>query len=127
EKGFAKLAMAALQPNYSVDLALTRESRSIRTAPILAGVTYEAGQPIARAGQVVDRTMLAAIEQLREKTTPVRLQEQMTVQQAQAAQVQRRSEWLIAGLGATALFSVAVIWRLTRRRPVESMLPVKAS
>src|SRR6185369_9306964 len=94
EKGFAKLAMAALQPNYSVDLALTRESRAIRTGPILAGVTYEAGQPIARVGQVVDRTMLAAIEQLREKTTPVRLQEQMTVQQAQAVQVQRRSEWL---------------------------------
>jgi hypothetical protein len=127
EKGFAKLAMAALQPNYSVDLALTRESRAIRTGPILAGVTYEAGQPIARAGQVLDRTMLAAIEQLREKTTPVRLQEQMTVQQAQAAQVQRRSEWLIAGLGAVALFSVLVIWRLTRRRLVESMLPVKAT
>ena len=127
EKGFAKLAMAALQPNYNVDLALTRESRAIHTAPILAGVTFEAGQPIAREGQVVDRTILAAIDQLREKTTPVRLQEQMTVQQAQAAQVQRRSEWLIAGLGAIAVFSVLVIWRLTRRRPVETILPVKAT
>jgi hypothetical protein len=125
QQALGKFAAARLRANTFVELELTRQDRARRTDSLLSVNNYEAGQIIARAGQVVDKKILAALDQLREKTAPVRLQEQITVQQTQAAQFQRRSQWLIAGLGLIAVCAVAIAWALARRKRPASLLPVR--
>jgi hypothetical protein len=123
EQALAKFAAIWLRPNCFVDLDLTRQARARHTDPLSVADHYEAGQVIARAGQVVDRKTLAALKQLGERTTAGRLPQPVARDEAGAALVRRRGPWLVAGLALLTLVSTAAIWRRARRRRNTSLLP----
>lgn len=123
----AKFAAIWLRPNCYVDLGLTRQARARHTDPLYVADNYEAGQAIARAGQVIDRKILAALKQLGEKNTAGLLRQQIIREQAQAAQIRQRNQWLAAGLALVTLASLVALGRLTRRKRVMTMLPAKVA
>jgi membrane-associated HD superfamily phosphohydrolase len=140
ERDVAKYLATLLKPNCVVDETLTRELRAKRTEGLWSVYNYESGEVIARRGQVIDKKMKAAIDQLKDKVVVSQLQALQVKQQAavgqlqqlvandQAAgsQAQQRVMWLVGALSAVVLILAMVTWHLARRRP-ETMLPVPAA
>lgn len=125
DHAIARYVISFVRPNCIVDEALTRELRARRTDPILAADHYQAGQVIARRGQVVDRRIMAALEQLREKTDLGRLRESLRAEQLKAAAASRQKRWLVAGASGIFLVLLFLIWRLARRKPRATLLPAR--
>jgi len=126
ERALGKFAASLLQPNCTLDIDLTQQSRALQADPRQVADTYEAGQIIASAGQMVDAKILAALEQLQEKTAMDRLQQQMAETQARSAQVRQRNQWLGAGLAlVTVLLLGLAAWAWTRRKRTRFLLPAK--
>lgn len=124
ERALAKFAAIWLRPNCYADVEVTRQDRARRTESLKITDNYEAGQLIARAGQIVDVKLLAALQELHERTAASRLQNQIVREQAQGAQIRERSQWLATGLVLVTLVSIATFVWLLRRRPV-TLLPAR--
>lgn len=128
---YARYAARCLKINTFVETELTLAARARHTDPLFVADNYQAGQTIARAGQRVDRKILAALNQIQEKTVAGRLQQQVAQQKEQAEkekaaalQARESNKWLFGGLiaaGAVAL--VSVTWLVLRRKPPGVMLP----
>lgn len=125
EQALARFVAIWLRPNCYADVEATRQDRARRTESLKITDNYEAGQMIASAGQVVDGKLLAALQELHERTAASRLQHQIAREQAQGAHIRQRSQWLAAGLALVTLGSItAFVWLARRRRPV-TLLPAK--
>jgi hypothetical protein len=135
EQMLARYAIRRLVENTFVETELTLAARARHTDPLFVADHYQAGQVVARQGELVDRKILAALTQIQEKTIAGRLQEQVTQQKQQAAQaqaavtqVQQRNRMLFSGLmGASALLLVTVTWLVLRRKSGPVGLPAVIS
>jgi hypothetical protein len=124
EADAATFAARCLVENCFVETELTLAARTRHTEALFVADNYQAGQIIARQGQLVDRRIMAALSQLQEKTAAGRLQEQVAQQQGQVAQIRESNRLLIAGLiGVATLLCGALAWFAFRRKAPESLLP----
>jgi 7TM-HD extracellular protein len=127
EQRTARFLASLLRPNCVLELDLTLQVRARRTAALLAADHYEAGQVIAKQGQVIDKKILAALDQLREQILLGDLQEQIRQDELKADQTEARNRSRMIGAGVIFLVLVPVIWRLARRKQVTSLLPARIS
>src|SRR5579871_4770690 len=74
ERDVARYLATLLKPNCEVDVDLTQEMRAKRVESEWAVVNYEPGEIIARRGQVIDRKIKAALDQLKDKSVVGQLQ-----------------------------------------------------
>jgi membrane-associated HD superfamily phosphohydrolase len=137
EREVGKYLASLLKPNCVVDEEITRQLRAKRTEGMWSVYDFEPGQIIAHRGQVIDRKVKAAIDQLKEKAVVGQLQELQVKQQAAVGQLQqlvaadkakgaRAQEhvlWLVGALAAVVLILAIATWQLARRRHPVSMLP----
>jgi hypothetical protein len=84
---------------------------------------YEAGQVIARRGQIVAEKIKAAIDRMKEKTAVTQLQEMVVAGKVKTAENRERVRWIVVAASVFFLFSIVTIWRLARRKPAGSLLP----
>ena len=130
DRDAAGFLAAQIEPNCTVDEALTQQLRAARTENIWSVCTIEPGQVVARRGQVIDKKVKEALDQLREKTV-VRQLQQLEVKQQVAvgelrqmvtenktkdARAQEQLLWLVGGLAAVVFILAAATWQLARRR-----------
>jgi hypothetical protein len=135
EAEMAKFATRCLRENCFVESELTRIARARHTDPLFVADNYQAGQVIARKGQLVDARIMTALSQLQEKTAAGRLvaqvaheREKAEREQAQVAQIRESNKWLVIGLataGGVLVFVLAALALRHRREP--AMLPVVLS
>ena len=119
----AKYLSSFLKPNCTVEAELTTALRAKRTEGLSVTETFTNGQVIARKGQVIDRTMLAALAALKEKTaaaTPL-----VPPPANVAAPVPPPNHWLIAAVaGGVFACIIFVVLRLRRKTP-GTLLPAR--
>jgi len=124
EEAAAKFAARCLRVNCFVETELTQMARARHTEALFVADNYQAGQVVARAGQLVDRKILAALSQLQEKTMAGRLQQQVAIEQVQAARIRANNQLLVAGLiGVASLLLAVLAWFAFRNKPATSLLP----
>lgn len=140
EKAIAKYLATLLIPNTAVDEGVITELRSRRIDGLWSVTDYAPGEIIAHRGQVIDKKMKLAIDQLKEKAVVTQLQALQVKQQAAVGQLQQlvandkatgsqaqeHVMWVVGALAAAVLILAMVTWRLARRRS-ETMLPVPAA
>ena len=140
EKAIAKYLSTLLTPNCVVDEGVTTELRSKRIDGLWAVADYAPGEIIAHRGQVIDKKMKLAIDQLKDKAVVSQLQALQVKQQAAVGQLQQlvandkatgsqaqeHVMWVVGALAAAVLILAMVTCRLARRRS-ETMLPVPAA
>ncbi len=120
-----KFLASLLRTNCAVDVELTQQARAKRTDPLWAADRYEAGEVIVQRGEVVDKKIKAALDQLREKTAAGNLSQLIQDNQLKAQRTLVRNRWLVAG-GLTLLLGlVSALWHLARRRQAGSLLPAR--
>ena len=131
EEAMAKFATRCLRENCFVESDLTRAARARHTDPLFVADNYQAGQVIAKKGQLVDAKIMAALSQLQEKTAAGRLSAQVAFEkekaqreQAQAAQIRESNKWLVVGLVTAAAVLVLVLLTLALRRREPAMQPL---
>jgi len=138
ERDVAKYLATFLEPNCVVDREITQQLRAKRTEDIWAVDNYETGQIIAHRGQVIDKKIKAALDQLKDKVVVGQLQELQVKQQAAVGQLQQlvadnklkttqseeRTRWLVGALALVVLILAGAIWQLSRRKQAASLLPV---
>jgi hypothetical protein len=137
EREVGKYLAALVKPNCVVDEGITQKLRDKRTEGLWSVVDFEPGQIVAQRGQVIDKKIKAAIDQLKEKVVVVQLQELQAKQQAAVGELQQlvaadkakgaRSQehvmWLVGALAGVVLILAVATWQLARRRHPVSMLP----
>jgi len=114
-----------MRTNCVVDADLTRQVRAKHTEALWAADRYEPGQVIVQRGQVIDKKIKAALDELHEKTAAENLQQLIVEDQTKADQRQIRNRWIGAGSIVLFLVLVTMIWRLARRRSEGSLLPAR--
>ncbi len=119
----AKFMSGLLRTNCVPDLELTSQARAKRTDPIWAADRYEPGQLIIARGQVVDKKIQAAIEQMHQKAAVVSLAQQ--AMQGSSRQRNLPPMWGSA-LVAMLLVLVGLCWSAIRRR-TRSWVPAVAN
>ena len=124
----AQFAAGCLRANCFVAAELTLATRARHTEALFVADHYQAGQIIARAGQVVDRKLLAALGQIQEKTVAGRLQQQVADEKVQATEMRASNRMLVAGLiGVAVLLLATLAWLAFRRpKPALTLLPAVA-
>jgi hypothetical protein len=140
ERDIAKYLATLVKPNCVVDEDITQQLRARRTDGLWSVCDYEPGQIVARRGEVIDKKIKTAIDQLKEKAVVSQLQDLQVKQQAAVGQLQQlvasdkakgaqaqEHVWLIGSLAAVVLILAVAIWQLARRRQPESLLPVPAA
>ena len=127
EQGSARFLASLLRPNCVLDLDLTLQARARRTAALLAADHYEAGQVIIKQGQVIDKKIMAALDQLREQLVLRDLQDQIRQDELKADQTEARNRSVMVCGGIAFMVLVPVIWRFARRKRVSSLLPARVS
>ena len=120
----AKFLNTFLKSNCVPDPVLTLQSRAKNTDAIYAADRYEPGQLLVQRGQIIDKKIKLALDQLREKTAIGDLQQQVNRHQWSARQADLRNRWIAAGVGALVLVLSGAVWVLARRRRPTSLLPV---
>ena len=124
EEDAGRLAARALRVNCFVEGELTLAARTRHTEALFVADNYQAGQTVAKQGQLVDRKIMAALSQIQEKTVAGRLQQQVAQEKVQVAQVKENNRLLIAGLIAAGTILFAMLaWLAFRRKPASTMLP----
>jgi membrane-associated HD superfamily phosphohydrolase len=137
EREVGKHLATLIKPNCVVDEELTQKLRDKRTEGMWSVVDFDTGQTIAHRGQVIDKKIKAAIDQIKEKAVVGQLQELQAKQQAAVGELQQlvaadkakgtRSQehvmWLVGALAAGVLILAIATWQLARRRHPVSMLP----
>jgi hypothetical protein len=137
-----------IKTNCVPDVEVTLQARARRSDAVFVSERYEPGQIIARRGQVIDRRLKAALDQLRQQTpavapsvpqppekaqsTPAKgeTQQSLTQQTPQPQQTQQShqwTQWVIGGLCGFGLALLAVVWMFARRGQPGSMLAVTRS
>lgn len=112
---------AFLQPNCVPDLELTHQSRSRHADTLLVTGDYEAGQTLARKGELVDAKILAALEEL---------QTQLAAHPPAPAPVPvvmatpGPKPWWLAGLILIPALGI-LLWRFARPKSRNSLLPAR--
>lgn len=138
ERDVGRYLATLLKPNCVVDVDVTQEMRARRVESEWAVVNFEPGEIIAHHGQVIDRKIKAALDQLKDKVVVGQLQDLQVKQQAavgqlqqlvaddkaKTAQSQAHIRWLIGGLAAIVMVMALAIWQLARRKQTVSLLPV---
>jgi len=133
EAAMAEFAARCLRVNCFVEIPLTRLARARHTDPLFAADNYQAGQVIARKGQLVNERILAALTQLQEKTAAGRLaaeaaheRENAARERAQAAQARENNKWLLIGLVAAGglLIWILLLLAFRRRRELPPLQPM---
>lgn len=125
EPQIGKFLGGLLRTNCVVDAELTQQARAKRTDPLWAADRYEPGDLVVQRGQVIDKKIKAALDQLHEKTAAENLQQLIVDGQASAARMQARNRWIAAGSIALFLGLAAAVWRLATRKPAGSLLPAR--
>jgi membrane-associated HD superfamily phosphohydrolase len=138
ERDVAKYLATLLTPNCTVDEAATQELRAKRVEGLSSMATFKPGDVVAHRGQVIDKKIKSALDQLKEKQVVIQLQELQAKQQAavsqlqalaasndaKGAQTQERIRWLAVTLAGAVVILAMAIWQLARRRQTVSLLPV---
>lgn len=138
ERDVGRYLATLLKPNCVVDVDVTQEMRAKRVEDVWAVVNYQAGETIVRRGQVIDRKIKTALDQLKDKTVVGQLQDLQVNQQAavgqlqqlvaddkaRTAQGQEHIRWLIGALAGVVVILALAIWQLSRRKHTVSLLPV---
>lgn len=141
ERDVARYLTTFLEPNCVVEQEITKQLRAKRTDDIWAVDNYDTGQIIAHRGQVIDKKIKAALDQLKDKAVVGQLQELQVKQQTAVGQLQQlvadnklkstQSEehirWLVGALAVIVLILAVAIWQLARRKQTVSLLPVPTS
>jgi len=125
----AKFATRCLRENCFIEADLTRIARARHTDPLFVADNFQAGQVVARKGQMVDAKIMAALTALQEKIMAGRLaaevaheREKAAQQQAQTAQIRASNRWLVMGLIAAAGVLILVLSALALRDRRETRL-----
>ncbi len=124
DRPVAKFLGSLLRTNCVLDAELTRAARARRTDALYSAERYEAGQLIVKAGQTVDKPIKAALDQLREKTAADSLVKLQVAEEVRDQVTSQRNQVIVAGSVCVLLVLGVVIWRLARRKPAPSLLPV---
>ena len=141
DRDVAKFLSSLLEPNSAIDEAMTQKLRDKRTADVWVVCDFEPGQIMAHRGDVIDRKLKTAIDQLKDKAVVGKLQELQAKQQAavgelqqlvadnktKGAQTQQHVLWLVAALTAMLLVLAGAIWQLARSKQPTTLLPVPAN
>jgi hypothetical protein len=124
EEDAAKFAARCLRENCFVEAEFTQVARARHTEALFVADNYQPGQIVARAGQLVDRKIMAALSQIQEKTVAGRLQQQVAIEKVQAAQIRESNRLLVGGLiGVASLLLLVLAWFAFRSKPPTSLLP----
>ena len=124
EEDTARFAAGCLRANCFLESELTVAAQSQHTDELFVADNYQAGQVVARQGQIVDRKIMAVLGQIQEKTVAGRLQQQVLQGKIQAAQLRESNRQLVAGLiGVGAMLFVMLAWLAFRRKPAATLLP----
>jgi membrane-associated HD superfamily phosphohydrolase len=138
ERDVGKYLATLLKPNCVVDVDVTQEMRAKRIEGEWAVVNYEPGEIIVHRGQVIDRKIETALDQLKDKVVVGQLQDLQVKQQAavgqlqqlvaddkaRTAQSQAHIRWVIGALAAVVMFMALAVWQLARRKQTVSLLPM---
>ena len=125
ERPMARFLASFLTTNCVIDPELTAQVRAKRTEALWATDHYEAGQLIAKRGQVIDKKLKAALDQLREKTALGSLEQQVRQDQWQAEKTLARDR-AVLGISLTLLLLLLLaLWRLARRSSSATLLPAR--
>jgi membrane-associated HD superfamily phosphohydrolase len=141
ERDVAKFLSNLLEPNTAVDEAITQKLRDRRTADVWVVCNFEPGQIVAHRGDVIDRKIKTALDQLKDKSVVGKLQELQAKQQTavgqlqqmvaenktKGAQAQQRVLWVVCALAAVVLILAGATWQLARRKQPSTLLPVPAN
>jgi hypothetical protein len=154
EQPVARALAAFLKTDCALDENLTQAARTRQTSQLAVAAHYDAGQIIIQRGQTIDAKAKAALDQLRDKTLPDQLNQQIAAERARtqqeqeraqmaqaqaeqeheqalnlAQQTRTRNEWLMGALIGTGTISVVAVlaaWRLSRRQhPAMALLPAR--
>ncbi|TAK99088.1 MAG: hypothetical protein EPO07_11170 [Verrucomicrobia bacterium] len=125
ERAMGKFLASLLRPNCFLDEQLTKQSRALKSESLWVVDNYAAGQVVARRGQKVDETILAALKVLREKLEADRLQAEAAASAALVVRTQERNRWLAVGLGISGVVVIVCAAMLLRRRRRSSLLPAR--
>ena len=124
EEDAARFAARCLRVNCFVESELTLAARARHTDALFVADKYQAGQLVAKSGQLVDRKIMAALSQIQEKTVAGRLQQQVSQEKVQSAQARESNRWLVIALAAAVTILFATLaWLAFRRKPAASLLP----
>ena len=127
EEDAARFAARCLRVNCFVERELTLAARARHTDALFVADKYQAGQLVAKSGQLVDRKIMAALSQIQEKTVAGRLQQQVSQEKVQSAQARESNRWLVIALAAAVTILFATLaWLAFRRKPAASLLPAVA-
>ena len=125
EEDTARFAARSLRVNCYVESELTLAARARHTDALFVADKYQAGQVVAKNGQLVDRKIMAALSEMQEKTVAGRLQQQVSQEKVQVAQARESNRWLIIALAAAGTILLATLaWLAFHRKSATSMLPV---
>jgi membrane-associated HD superfamily phosphohydrolase len=141
ERDAGKYLAALLKPNCVVDVEVTEEMRAKRVESEWAVVNYQTGEVIAHRGQVIDKKIKAALDQLKDKAVVGQLQDLQVKQQAavgqlqqlvadnraKSAQGQEHIRWLIGALAGVVVILALAVWQMARRKQTVSLVPVPAT
>ena len=89
DRDVAKFLSNLLEPNCAIDEAMTQKLRDKRTADVWVVCNFEPGQIVAHRGEVIDRKIKTAIDQLKDKAVVGKLQELQAKQQTAVGQLQQ--------------------------------------
>ncbi len=127
----AKFAERHVRVNSYVDNEITLAIRARHTDPLFIADNYQAGQIIARSGQVMDGKIMAAVGQLLEKTAAGRLSQQVVQEkervilaQGQSTDVKQSNQKLLTALVITGSVLLGFLFWAALRRSNRNLLPV---
>jgi hypothetical protein len=125
--------VSLIKTNCVPDVDVTLQARARSTDVMSASERYEAHQIIAHRGQVVDRRLKAALDQLREHmpamVAPMPPEKaQSTPAKAQESQQSRQwTQWVGGVMCGFVLALLTLVWLLARRSRPSPMLPLRVS
>jgi len=126
ESAVGKFAASFLQPNCRLEEELTEQLRAQQTETLAVLTEYQAGDVVARTGQLVDAKILSAIQAVVEKRAEQALKESAALALIRSAEAREQIKWLSIAGGVITLVLAIVTWQWWRRRREASLLPVLA-
>lgn len=118
-----RYVVSLLRPNCLPETAITTQLRAAHVERLWAADRYEPGQLIASSGQIVDNTILAALNQMRERSAIGHLQEQRREDLQKAQKQSRYTGWIIGTLICILVILSVIVWRVMRSRYSTAIIP----
>lgn len=120
ERTIARYLASFIKPNCTIEAELTRTLREQRTAGLSIADRYEAGQVIARRGEVITSKIKAALEELEEKNALAHVKETSV---ASVTEPNRKVPTWGWAAGAAGLLVLVALWGKSRRKAPSTLLP----